>query len=54
MEKIEGDNFFVVKESMTEDGIAIIDTEIGKISQELSNIQNSEFGFLGEDTRYEI
>lgn len=52
MEKIEGDNLFRVKKDMSEEEIAIIDTEIGKISRELSNIQNSEFGFLGEDTKY--
>ena len=53
MEKLEGDNFFLVREGMSEEVIAIINTEIGKISRELSNIQNSEFGFLGEDKRYE-
>ena len=52
MEKLEGDNFFSVRKDMSEEEIAIIDTEIGKISRELSNIQNSEFGFLGEDTKY--
>ena len=53
MEKLEGDNFFLVREGMSEEVIATIDTEIGKISRELSNIQNSEFGFLGEDKRYD-
>ena len=53
MEKLEGNNFFLVREGMSEELIAIIDTEIGKISRELSNIQNAEFGFLGEDTRYD-
>ncbi len=53
MEKLEGDNFFLVRDGMSEAEIATIDTEIGKISQELSNIQNPEFGFLGEDTRYD-
>ena len=53
MEKLEGDNFFLVRKGMSEEVIATIDTEIGKISRELSNIQNSEFGFLGEDKRYD-
>lgn len=53
VEKLEGDNFFLVKEGMSEEVIAIIDTEIGKISKELTSIQNSEFGFLGEDIRYD-
>ena len=52
MEKLEGDNFFSVRKGMSEEEIAIIDTEIGAISRELSNIQNPEFGFLGEDVRY--
>ena len=53
MEKLEGDNFFLVRKGMSEEVIATIDTEIGKISRELLNIQNSEFGFLGEDKRYD-
>ena len=53
MEKLDGDNFFLVKNSLAEDEIAKIDTEIGKISKELSNVQNSAFGFLGEDKRYD-
>ena len=53
MEKLEGDNFFLIKEKMSEEAIAIVDTEIGKISQELSEVKNSEFGFLGEDKRYD-
>ena len=53
MEKLEGDNFFLVRKGMSEEVIATIDTEIGKISRELLNIRNSEFGFLGEDKRYD-
>ncbi len=53
MEKLEGDNFFLVKKGMSEEVIAIIDTEIGKISRDLLNIQNSEFGFLGDSKRYD-
>ncbi|MBR4966384.1 MAG: aminoglycoside phosphotransferase family protein, partial [Lachnospiraceae bacterium] len=53
MEKLQGDNFFLVREGMSEEVIATIDTEIGRISRELSNIRNSEFGFLGEDKRYD-
>ena len=30
-----------------------MDTEIGRISRELSTVKNPEFGFLGEDKRYE-
>lgn len=53
MEKLEGDNFSFVKKNMPEEAVAVINTEIGKISRELTNIQNAEFGFLGEDKRYD-
>ena len=53
MEKLEGDNYFLVRKGMSEEVIAIIDTEIGKISRELLNIQNPEFGFLGDGKRYD-
>lgn len=53
MEKLEGDNFHFVKEKMSEEEISAIGKELGKISRELSMIQNPDFGFLGEDTRYD-
>lgn len=53
MEKLEGDNFHFVKEKMSEEEISAIGKELGKISRELSTIQNPDFGFLGEDTRYD-
>ena len=53
MEKLEGDNFHFVKEKMSEEEISAIGKELGRISRELSTIQNPDFGFLGEDTRYE-
>ncbi len=53
MEKLEGDNFVLVKHGMSEEAIARIHTEIGQISRELMNIQNPTFGFLGEDKRYD-
>ena len=53
MEKLEGDNFHLVKENMSEEEISAIGKELGKISRELSTIQNPDFGFLGEDTRYD-
>ena len=52
MEKLEGDNFHFVKEKMSEEEISAIGKELGRISRELSKIQNPDFGFLGEDTRY--
>ena len=53
MEKLKGDNFFLVKGDMSEESIAIIDAEIGKISRELTKVRNTGFGFLGEDARYD-
>ena len=52
MEKLDGDNFFLVREHMADEEIAAIDTEIGKISKELTGLQNPEFGFLGEEKRF--
>lgn len=53
MEKIEGENFYLVKNRLSEDEIARIHREIGEIAKELSSVQNTAFGFLGEDTRYD-
>ena len=53
MEKIEGENFHFVKNRLTNEEIARIDSEIGAISKELTNVRNTAFGFLGEDTRYD-
>lgn len=52
MEKLPGDNFFLIRESLSEEESAGINREIGKISKELSNIQNPEFGFLGDEIRF--
>ena len=53
MEKLEGDNFHLVREKMRQEEIDAIDEETGRISRELSAIHNPEFGFLGDDTRYD-
>lgn len=52
MEKLPGDNFIFVKDSMSERMIFNINEEIGAISKQLTKIKNSEFGFLGDDKRY--
>ncbi|MDD5935348.1 MAG: phosphotransferase [Clostridiales bacterium] len=52
MEKLWGDNFYFVKEKLSEKTISEIYEEIGKNSKELTCIQNSEFGFLGDEKRY--
>ena len=53
MEKLEGNNFVFAREEMPEEQVVIIDTELGKISRELSHIQNATFGFLGVEKRYD-
>ena len=53
MEKLEGDNYSFVRKDMSEEVIAEIDAEIGKISRELSEVRNPQFGFLGEDKRFD-
>jgi aminoglycoside phosphotransferase (APT) family kinase protein len=53
MEKLKGDNFSFARKDMSEEAIAVIDTEIGKISRELSEVRNPQFGFLGEDRRFD-
>lgn len=53
MEKMKGDNFYAVRNEMSEEQIATIDKEIGKNSRELTKVQNDKFGFLGDDTRYD-
>ena len=53
MERLEGNNFVFAREEMPEEQVVIIDTELGKISRELSNIQNATFGFLGDEKRYD-
>ena len=53
MEKLAGDNFFLVRDKLSEETIAILDTETGKISRELTKIRNPEFGFLGDDKRFD-
>ena len=53
MEKLEGDNYSFVRKDMSEEAIAEIDAEIGKISRELSEVRNPQFGFLGEDKRFD-
>ena len=53
MEKIEGENFHYTQDKLTEAEIAGIHRQIGKIAKELSSVQNTAFGFFGEDTRYD-
>ena len=53
MEKIPGENYFFVKDKLTEGENAGISMETGKIARELSQIRNTAFGFLGDEKRYD-
>ena len=52
MEKIRGRNFNLEKERLSESTVEQINREIGEISRRLTEITNSEFGFLGDNRRY--
>lgn len=52
MEKIQGKNYWLVKEQLDESDIPKINEEIGCISRQLTDIKNDEFGFLGDTERY--
>ena len=53
MEKLAGDNYAFIKDKLPEDVIAVLDSEIGRISKELTTVTNKGFGFLGDDKRYD-
>lgn len=53
MEKLKGDNYIFVKDSMTQDQIDEISTEVGCIEKKLTQITNPQFGFLGDESRYD-
>lgn len=47
MEKLEGDNFILIKEKLSEEEVARIHYEIGQVAKNLTNIKGQQFGFLG-------
>lgn len=42
-----------MKDSMTQDQIDEISTEVGCIEKKLTQITNPQFGFLGDESRYD-
>ena len=52
MEKIQGRNLNLEKAQLPESTVEQINREIGEISRRLTEITNSEFGFLGDQRRY--
>lgn len=53
MEKLEGDNFILVRERLTPKEVSQINCETGQIARELTNIKNEQFGFLGNRERFD-
>lgn len=53
MEKLEGDNLFLIKESLSREELKQIYYETGRIAKALTNIRNGQFGFLGDEKRYD-
>lgn len=53
MEKLQGENLFLVREELPEETGRQISRETGGIARELSRIQNKQFGLLGEERRYD-
>ena len=48
MEKLPGENYAFIKDTLLESVIRELNREIGRISRELTAITNTEFGFLGD------
>lgn len=53
MEKLEGDNYILVKESLSPKEAAQINYETGQIARKLTGITNKQFGFLGAVQKFD-
>ena len=53
MEKLKGDNLILIKEGLSQEELKQIHYEAGQIAKNLTNIQNGQFGFLGDEKRYD-
>ena len=53
MEKLPGENYSFLKDKLPESVIRELNREIGRISRELTAITNAQFGFLGDERRYD-
>ncbi|MBR5040077.1 MAG: aminoglycoside phosphotransferase family protein [Clostridiales bacterium] len=53
MEKLPGDNYSFIKETLSEETNRNLAKEIGEISRQLCSITNRQFGFLGDTKRYD-
>ena len=53
MEKLPGENYSFLKDKLPESVIRELNREIGRISRELTAVTNAQFGFLGDERRYD-
>jgi len=53
MEKLEGDNLNLIREKLTSKEAAQINYETGQIARKLTVIKNGQFGFLGDQERFD-
>ncbi len=53
MEKLDGDNYVLIKENLSQKEIAQLNFEIGQISKRLTFIRDNQFGFLGDTERFD-
>ena len=53
MEKLKGDNLILIKEGLSQKELVQIHYETGQIAKRLTNIRNGQFGFLGDEKRYD-
>ena len=53
MEKLRGENYIFIKDRLSEEVNRQISEEMGAIALELSHIRNDQFGFMGDNRRFD-
>ena len=53
MEKLPGENYAFLKDKLPDHVIRELNREAGRISRELTAVTNAQFGFLGDERRYD-
>ena len=53
MEKLPGENYAFLRDKLPESVIRELNRETGRISRELTAVTNAQFGFLGDERRYD-
>ncbi len=53
MEKLPGENYAFIKDKLPESVVRELNRETGRIAGELTAVTNAQFGFLGDERRYD-